>query len=120
MCTAVAAFIEQSPHKSKRKQSAEFGVPHSKMFDHKRDLAIKSFRPVFVNEFGDTDMRLHHKACALLLEQSLTAVSRATVLFSDMCNLLQLPVLNFFWTKQYPHYVIEMEDHTLHMMIGQV
>ena len=65
----VAAFIERSPHKSVQKRSAELGVLHLTMFDHKRDLVMKSFFwPVFVIELSDTDMRLCHKACALLLE----------------------------------------------------
>ena len=64
----VDAFIEQSPHKSVQKQSAEFGILHLTMFDHKRDLAKKSFWPEFVIELSDTDMRLYHTACALLLE----------------------------------------------------
>ena len=38
------------------------------MYNHKRDLVIKSFWPVFIIELSDTDMRLCHKACALLLE----------------------------------------------------
>ena len=64
----VAAFIERSPHKSVQKRSAELGVLHLTMFDHKMDLVMKSFLPVFVIELSDTDMRLCHKACALLLE----------------------------------------------------
>ena len=63
----IATFIERSPHKSVQKQPAELGVLHLTMFDHKRDL-VKLFWPVFVTELRDTDMKLCHKACALLLE----------------------------------------------------
>jgi len=38
------------------------------MFDHKRDLVMKLFWPVFVIELSNNDMRLCHKACDLLLE----------------------------------------------------
>jgi len=55
--TVVPAFIERSPHKSVRKQSAELGVLHLTMFDHKRDLVMKSFWPMFVIELSDIDMR---------------------------------------------------------------
>jgi len=67
-CAVVATFIECSPHESVRKRSAELGVLHLAMFDHKRDLVMKSFWPVFVIELRDLEMRLCHKACALLLE----------------------------------------------------
>ncbi len=67
-CAVIATFIERSPHKSVQKQPAELGVLHLTMFDHKRDLVMKLFWPVFVTELCDTDMRLCHKACALLLE----------------------------------------------------
>ena len=63
-CAVVAAFIEQSVWK----QSAKLGVLHLTMFDHKRNLVMKSFWPVSVIELSNTDMRLCHKACALLLE----------------------------------------------------
>ena len=42
-CAAVVTFTERSPHKSVRKRSAELGVLHLTMFDHKRDLVMKSF-----------------------------------------------------------------------------
>jgi len=60
----VAAFTERSPRESVQKPSAELGILHLTMFD----LVMKSFWQVFVIELGDTDMRLCHKACALLLE----------------------------------------------------
>ena len=61
------------------------GVLHLTKFDHKRDLVMKSFWPVFVIELSNTDMRLCHKACALLLEWFLVALSHGKVLFSDEC-----------------------------------
>jgi len=67
-CAVVAAFIERSPHKSVQKRSAELGVLCLTMFDHNRDLLMKSFWPAFVIELSDTDMRLCYNACALLLE----------------------------------------------------
>jgi DNA gyrase inhibitor GyrI len=66
-CAVVAAFNEQSPHKSVQKRSAELGVLHVTVFDHKRDLVMKSFWLLFVIELTNAD-RLFHKACALLLE----------------------------------------------------
>jgi len=81
---AVATFIERSPHKSMQKRSAELGVLHLTVFDHRRDLVMKSFWPVFVIELNNTDMRLCHKACALLLEWwFLVALSHGKVVFSD-------------------------------------
>ena len=57
-CAVVSAFIERSPHKCVWKRSAEPGVLHLTVFDHKRDLVMKSFWPMFVIELSDTDMRL--------------------------------------------------------------
>ena len=84
-CAVVAAFIERSPHKSVRQQSAEPGVLHLTMFDHKRDLVMKSFWQVFVIELSDTLMRVCHKACALLLEWLLVALCHGKAFFSDEC-----------------------------------
>jgi len=55
------------------------------MFDHKRDMVMKSFWAVFIIEFNNTDMRLCHKGCALFLELFLVALSNGKVLFSDEC-----------------------------------
>ena len=72
-------------HTSLWKRSAELGVLHWIKFDHKRDLVMKSFWPVFVIELSDTDMRLCHKSCASLLEWFLVALSHGKVLFSNEC-----------------------------------
>ena len=82
-CTVVSISIERSPHKSMRKRSAGHGVLYLSMFDHKRDLVMRSFWILFVIELSDDDMRQGHKACALLLEWFLVAWSHGKVLFSD-------------------------------------
>ena len=61
------------------------GVLHFTMFDHKRDLVMKSFWTMFVIELSKTNMRLHHKVCSLLLEWFLVVSSHGKVLFSDEC-----------------------------------
>ena len=91
-------FIEQSPHKSVWKPSAEIGVLHWTKFDHRRDLVMKSFWPVFVIELSDTDMRLCHKACASYLEWFLVALSHGKVLFPNECAVYYSSVCwNVFW-----------------------
>ena len=84
-CVVVATFMEPSPHKSVRKQSGELGVLHLTMFDHKRDMVMKSFWAMFIIEVSNTDMRLCHKGCALFLELFLVALSHGKVLFSGEC-----------------------------------
>ena len=94
----VASFTEWSPHKSMQKRSAELAVLHLTMFDHKKDLEMKSFWPVFVIEFSDTDMRLCHKACASLLQWFVVALSHGKVLFSDECAVYCSSLSwNVFW-----------------------
>jgi len=96
----VATFTERSPHRSMRKQSVELGVLHLTMFVNRRNLVIKLFWPVFVIEFSDTDMRLCHIACALLLEWFLAALSHGKVLFSDECAIYWSSLSwNVFWGK---------------------
>ena len=69
----------------------------STTFDH--SLVMKSFWPVFVIELSDTDVRLCHKTCALLLEWFLIALSQGKVVFSDegavYCSSLSW---NVFWS----------------------
>ena len=94
----VAVFTERSPHRSVRKQWVELGVLHLTMFGHRRDLVMKLFWPVFIIEFNDTDMRLCHIACALLLEWFLVALSHGKVLFSDEHAIYCSSVSwNVFW-----------------------
>jgi len=82
---------------------------HLTMFDHKRDLVMKSFWPVFVIELGDTGMRLCDKACTLLLEWFLVALSHGKVLFSDECAVYCSSLSwNVFGAKQNPCYTLEM------------
>ena len=80
-CAVVAPFIERSPHKSMREWSPELALLHLTMPDH--NLVMKSFWPVFVIELSDADVRLCHKACALLLVSFLVALSHGKVIFSD-------------------------------------
>ena len=94
----VATFVERSPHKSVQKQSAELGILHLTMFDHKSDLVMKSFWPVFVIGLGDTGLRLCYKACSLLSEWFLVALCYGKVLFSDECTVYCSSLSwNFFW-----------------------
>jgi len=97
---AVAASIEQSLHKSVWKWSAELWVICSTMFDHKRDLVIKSFQPVFSHVFGNADIRQCHETCAFYWGSSL---------FGWIGSLLQLPVLKYceiWWYWQTCHWPI--------------
>ena len=89
-------FYWRSPHKSLQKRSAELGVLHLTMFDHKRDLVMKSFWPVFVIELGDADMRLSQRMCLVVGMISGNLVSWESSLFRWICSLLQLPILKCF------------------------
>jgi hypothetical protein len=58
MYGAVSASIELMPYKSMGKRSAELGVPYWIVFENmKTDLAMRSFRPLSVNELSDSDIR---------------------------------------------------------------
>lgn len=115
MCAAV---IEQSPHKSVRKQSVEVGVLHLTTSDHtKKHLEMKSVQSMYVTKLSDADMSWHHEACALLLEQFPTALSREKFLFRQICNLPQLPVMECYWAKQNTQHSTDKEDHPPHMII---
>ena len=65
-----------------RKQSAELGVLHLTMFDHKKDLVVTSFWPVFAIELCDTDMRLSQSMCFVVGIISGSLVSWESSLFS--------------------------------------
>jgi ABC-type lipoprotein export system ATPase subunit len=76
-CTAVAQSIERSPMTSIRKRAAELQIPRSTMHDHiKKDLKMKGFIPMFVNELSN-DMEQRVVACRALLAQFPNAVSRS-------------------------------------------
>jgi len=109
-------LTEWSPHRSMQKQSVELGVLYLTMFDHRRNLVMKLFWPVFVIEFSDTDMRLCHIACALLLEWFLAALSHGKVLFSDECAIYCSSLSwNVFWgeTESLLH-AWDVRPHTTH------
>ena len=77
----VATFVEQSPHKSVQKRSAELGVLHLTMFDQKRDLVMKPFWPVFVIELSNADVRLSQSMCFAVGIISASLVSWDSSLF---------------------------------------
>ena len=95
-CAVVATFIEQSPHKSVQKWSAELWGLHLTLFDHKRNLVMKSFWLVFVIELSDADMRLSQSMCFVVGMISGSLVSWESSLFRWMCSLLHLPILKSF------------------------
>jgi hypothetical protein len=89
--------------------SAELRVLHLTMFDHKRDLVMKTFWPVFVIELSDTDMRLCHKACALLLEWFLVALSHGQFSFQMIVHFTGASNLEMFFEAKYnPCYTIQL------------
>ena len=95
-CAVVATVIEQSPHKSVWQWSTELQLLHLTMFDHKRDLVMKSFWPVLVIEINDTNMRLSQSMCIVVGMISGILVLRESSLFRLMCSLLQLPILKCY------------------------
>jgi hypothetical protein len=65
-----------------RKRAAELQIPRSTMHDHiKKDLKMKGFRTMFVNELSDNDMEQRVVACHALLAQFPNAVSLKVVIF---------------------------------------
>jgi hypothetical protein len=86
------------PLTSHRERSAEPGVLSSNMFAHmKKDLTVKSFRPVVLTELNDTAMRRRHEACAFLFELFSTALSHGQVFLSDECTFYRIcPSRNVF------------------------
>jgi len=67
------------------------------MFDHKRVLVLKSFWPVFVIELSDTDTRVCHKGCALLLEWFLVALSHGKFSFQMNVQFTAAPNLEMLF-----------------------
>jgi len=59
----------------------ELAVLHLTMFDHKKDLEMKSFWPVFVIELNDTDMRLSQSMCLVVGMNSGSLVSWESSVF---------------------------------------
>jgi hypothetical protein len=119
-CTAVAQPIERSPITSIRKRAAELQIPRSTMHDQiKKDLKMKGFRPMFVNELPDNDMEQRVVACHALLAQFPNAVSCSRVLFFDECAIYHSSHMRnvVFWSKENPHYVQELERNPPHVMI---
>ena len=56
-CAGVQESLQQSPKKSTRKRSAELGIPRATMMDHmKKDLDVKAYKPMSVNQLSDEDM----------------------------------------------------------------
>jgi len=95
-CAVVATVTEQSPHKSVWQWSTELGLLHLTVFDHKRDLVMKSFWPVLVIEINNSNMRLSPSTCFVVGMISGSHVSWESSLFRLMCSLLQLPILKCF------------------------
>ena len=56
------------------------------MFGHmEKDLEMKQYRPIILNEIIGADMRRRHEAVAFLIEGYPAALPRGKFLFSDEC-----------------------------------
>ncbi|KAJ8884119.1 hypothetical protein PR048_015976 [Dryococelus australis] len=72
VCVAVERSLLQSHNKSLLQRASELVIPKTTMLRHmEKDLGLKSFRPIAVNELSNADMNKLHLACARLLESAL-------------------------------------------------
>lgn len=119
-CADVEASIERSPLKSTRKRSAELGIPRTTMRDHMRkDLKVKCFRPLSVNELSDNDMDSRVEACQNMLQRFPRLTDRKNVMFSDECAIYRSSRNRnvYFWSKENPHFYEEVENNPPHVML---
>lgn len=119
-CAAVEESIQRSPMKSTRKRSAELDIPRSTMMDYvRKDLKMKCFRPVSVNELSDGDLEKRIEACRLMLHRFRTGTDKSNVLFSDECAIYRSTRNRnvYFWAKENPHFYEEIENNPPHVMI---
>ena len=119
-CAAVEQSIADSPLKSTRKRSSELGIPRTTMRRHmKEDLDMRCWRPQFVNELTDDDRDKRVACCNALLDTFITIPSRGKVFFTDECAIYRSSRTRnvFFWSKENPHFVEEVEHHPPHVMM---
>uniref|UniRef100_H3A326 Tc1-like transposase DDE domain-containing protein n=1 Tax=Latimeria chalumnae TaxID=7897 RepID=H3A326_LATCH len=119
-CAAVEESINRSPLKSTQKRSAELGIPRSTMQEHmKKDTGVRPWRPSFVNELSDNDRDNRKECCSELLNTFATIPSRGKVFFSDECAIYRSDRKRnvFFWSKENPHYMEEIEHKPPHVMM---
>ena len=88
-CAAIEQSVQQSPKKSTRKRSAEFGIPRATMMDHmKKDLGLKAYKPICVNQLSDEDMDRRKEFCVQFLNRFPDGPrSYKKILFSDECAI---------------------------------
>ena len=119
-CREVEASVQQSPLKSTRKRSAEFGIPRTTMMTHmKQDLKLKVYRPMHVNELSDADIDARKEACRTLLNAFRSQRARGAVLFTNECAIYRsMHSRNIvMWSKENPRFYEELERNPPHVMV---
>ncbi|PSN50036.1 hypothetical protein C0J52_03286 [Blattella germanica] len=88
---------------------------------HKRDLKMKCFCPISVNELSDADMERHVHACQLLLETFPTTNNKKNFMFTDECALYcsSHSHIVIFWVKENPHFLKKFRIIRLMLWFGQ-
>ena len=85
----------------------------------KKDLNVRTYRPVFVNELSDGDMDRRYESCRVLLDTFSNVVPRSKVLFSDECAIYRSArdINVVFWSQENPNFTQKLEHNPLHVMI---
>ena len=85
----------------------------------KKDLNVRPYRSIFVNEMSDGDMDRRYESCRALLDTFSNAVSHSKVLFSDECAIYcSARDRNMvFWSKENPNFTQDLEHNPPHVMI---
>ena len=85
----------------------------------KKDLNVRPYRPIFVNEPSDGDKDRRYESCRALLDTFSNAVSRSKVLFSNECAIYRSARdrIVVFWSKENPNFTQELEHNPPHVMI---
>lgn len=120
-CAGVQESLQQSPKKSTRKRSAELGIPRATMMDHmKKDLDVKPYKPMSVNQLSDEDMDRRKEFCEKFLNRFPDCPrNHRKIIFSDECAIYKSSKSRniYFWAKENPFYKEEVENNPPHVMI---
>jgi len=79
----------------------------------RKDLKVKAFQPVSVNELSDNDMDRQVQARQLLLQRFPKASDKKNILFTDECAIYRSSRNRniYFWAKDNPHFFEEVENN---------
>jgi hypothetical protein len=90
LCCTVSAVATRAEYEHSPKNLYRHNQRNSMCGHMEKDLEMKQFRPIILNELSGANMRRRHEAVTFLMERLQAALPHGKFLFSDECVITRI------------------------------